>query len=87
MTKTQIMSKNVKNISEMEDWEILTYLRENRKWMVQSHYDKADIVKIFNVKFKDDDEWNEFTEFACDQFDYCKNGIMYSIIDEWNDRD
>ena len=30
--------KAVRNIEEMSNWDILTYLRTERNWMVQTHY-------------------------------------------------
>lgn len=69
-------------IEKMNDWEILTYLREERNWMVQSHYSREDIAEYFNKTFTDD-EWCEFCEFACDCFDNVKKEIMDTIVDEF----
>lgn len=33
----------MKNIEKMSDWDILTYLRINRNWMVKTHYSREDI--------------------------------------------
>jgi hypothetical protein len=69
-------------IELMEDWDILTYLRLNRNWMVQSHYSRRDIESIYEIKFTDL-EWEDFTDFACDKFDYMKENNMDLIIDFW----
>ncbi len=71
-------------IKEMSNWEILTYLRLERNWMVQSHYSREDIEELYELKFTDD-EWSEFTEFACDSFENFSEGIMSSIIECWNE--
>lgn len=70
----------MKDIEKMTDWEILTYLRLERKWMVQSHYIKSDIEDMIGEELEDDD-WENFTEYACDAFDNVKEDIMISIID------
>lgn len=70
------------NINEMKDWEILQYLRHNRKWMVQSHYSKEDIEN-FMGKTMDEKEWLNFTTFACDSFDYSKEALMETIISNY----
>ena len=67
-------------IEKMENWDILTYLREERNWMVQSHYTREDIAEYFNKTFTDD-EWSEFCEFACDSFDIVKEEIMVAIVE------
>jgi len=41
-------------IEKMENWDILTYLREERNWMVQSHYQRNDIAENFNKTFNED---------------------------------
>lgn len=69
-------------IEKMENWDILTYLREERNWMVQSHYTRGDIAEEFNKTFTDD-EWCGFCEFACDCFDNVKEEIMEAIIEEF----
>ena len=73
------------NIEEMKDWDILVYLRENRNWMVQSHYDRDDIERLFDIKFNSDEDWLDFTVFACDSFDNCKEVIMSTIVSCYED--
>jgi hypothetical protein len=49
--------------------------------MVQSHYDRDDIERLFDIKFNSDEDWLDFTVFACDSFDNCKEVIMSTIVD------
>lgn len=72
--------KAVRDINKMGDWEILTYLRLERKWMVQSHYSKEDIENDFGLTFKEDEDWEIFTEFACNSFDDVKFEVMNAIV-------
>ena len=68
-------------IDELKNWDILTYLRLKRNWMVQSHYSREDIERDFGLKFKNDLEWEEFTDFACDEFDNVKHDLMYATVE------
>ena len=72
--------KAVRNIEEMSNWDILTYLRTERNWMVQTHYLRQQIDCEFT-----DAEWVDFTNFACDSFDYVKKEIMDTIVELWLD--
>jgi hypothetical protein len=67
-------------------WDILEYLRFKQNWMVQSHYDREDIEEIFDLKFESDDEWQNFTCFACDGFDTVKEVTMNAIVECWKQR-
>ena len=74
----------MKNIDEMKNWDILTYLRLKREWMVQSHYTREDISRNFDKDFSDE-EWEAFCEIACDSFDNVKVEIMTAIIELWDE--
>jgi hypothetical protein len=71
----------MKDIDKMTDWEILTYLRQNREWMVQSHYSKHDIENMYGITFDSEEDWIEFTNRACESFDYVKHDLMSVIVD------
>ncbi len=73
------------NIEEMKDWDILTYLRINRNWMVQSHYSREDIESMYGLTLSDDD-WCSFTEHACDAFDYVKEDVMDLIVETFEEK-
>jgi hypothetical protein len=69
-----------KKIEDLKDWDILTYLRLQRNWMVLSHYSREDIERDFGHKFADDEEWADFTAFACNIFDNVKHDLMINMI-------
>lgn len=73
----------MEDIDKMADWSILTYLRNKRNCMAQSHFTKEDIENDFGYKFRDDEEWEESTDFSCDAFDNVKHDLMYVIIEEF----
>lgn len=74
----------MKNIDKMENWDILTYLRLKREWMVQSHFTREDISRNFGKDFSDE-EWEDFCVIACDAFDNVKVEIMAAIIELWDE--
>jgi len=74
--------EELKVLKKIDDWTLLTYLRDNRNWMVQSHYAREDIEHMLGIKFTKS-EWYSFTSFACDSFEYCKSDIMDAILDCW----
>jgi len=74
--------EELKVLKKIDDWTLLTYLRDNRNWMVQSHYAREDIEHMLGSKFTKS-EWYSFTSFACDKFDFCKCQLMYQILICW----
>ncbi len=74
-----------RKIEEMSNWDILTYLRIEQNWMVQSHYEKGDIEDMGELEFTVE-EWEDFTDFACNCFDHVKSETMYAIIEEWKNK-
>ena len=72
----------LKVLKKIKNWTLLTYLRENRNWMVQSHFNRKDIEHIRGSKFTNS-EWSNFTSFACDSCEYCKSDIMDAILYCW----
>ena len=81
--------KELAVLEGIPNWDLLTYLRENRNWMVQSHCDRDEIEEMNGKKFTDS-EWYYFTRFACDRFDNIRfedmNGIIYAW-QEWGEAD
>ena len=73
----------MENIEKMSDWSILVYLRQERNWMVQAHFDRKDISSLYDTPFADDLEWQHFCNFACKAFDDYKDEIMSEITDMW----
>lgn len=74
--------EELKVLKKIDNWTLLTYLRENRNWMVQSHFSRKDIEHMRGSKFTNS-EWSNFTIFSCDSFEYCKSDIMDTILDCW----
>ena len=50
----------MKNIDEMKTWEIIDYIRENRKYQIIEGGDKKVIESMFDVKMTDK-EWSQFS--------------------------
>jgi uncharacterized protein YpuA (DUF1002 family) len=50
----------MKNIDEMKTWEIIDYIRENRKYQIIEGGDKGVIESMFNIKMTDT-EWSKFS--------------------------
>lgn len=68
----------MKNIEKMSDLEILNYVRDERKWMIEILNRKGDLEKKFNSNISDPD-WeifryitgshlNEWGEYAFEDF-------------------
>lgn len=50
----------MKNINEMKTWEIIDYIREERKYQIIEGGDKIVIENLFEIQMTDE-EWSEFS--------------------------
>jgi hypothetical protein len=82
---SRLTKKKGRIIEKMDDWDVLLYLRLEKKWMVQSHFTKSDIEHYNHVEFTDD-EWEDFTQFSCDLFDESKDELMSIHVSLWKER-
>ena len=71
----------MKNINEMKTWEIIDYIREERKYQIIEGGDKKVIESIFGIEMNDK-EWSQFSNQVDRRqellFDYIKS--MYHGI-------
>jgi len=71
-------------IEEMENWEILEYLRSERNWFVISGYNREDIKDFFDISFKTNEEWNDFTDSLCSSWsNSLQSDTIQSLVENY----
>jgi len=71
-------------IEEMDNWEILEYLRSERNWFVISGYNREDIKDFFDISFKTNEEWNDFTDSLCSRWsNSLQSDTIQSLVENY----
>lgn len=74
--------KEIMNIENAANYEIIEFLRTKRELIVFTSYDRKQIEKYYDLTFNTDEDWEEFLDYLDSSWAGSFDGMMFNSMIE-----